>query len=159
LSWGAVWRDVSVFLFGASPLLELRGAIPYAILVQHMEPWRAFALAAAGNMLPAPALLLFYEKLAEAADRKRLFGGWLHWWFGRVERKSALVRGIGPVGLALFIGVPLPMTGLWTGAAIAALLRMSFWRALAACVAGVLIAGVAVTLLVIAGVSAFGIAK
>lgn len=139
--------------------MELRGAIPYAILVLGMEPWRAFALAAAGNMLPAPVLLLLYDKLARFAEGRRVFGGALRWWFAHVERKSALVRRLGPVGLALFVGVPSPMTGVWTGCAIAVLLRMPRWRALAACIAGVLVAGGVVTLVVMAGATAFGIVR
>ena len=115
-------KCVMTFLISLLPVVELRGGIPYGIS-QGLDPWLAFAASALGNMLPVPFLLLFVRKI-------------LHW----MMRKSELV------GLCILVAVPLPGTGAWTGALVAALMEMRLKRALPAIYAGVLIAGLLVTL-------------
>ena len=130
-------KCVMTFLISLLPVVELRGGIPYGIS-QGLDPWLAFAASALGNMLPVPFLLLFVRKirlgrLAVSLER-------------RADRKSSRVRKSELVGLCILVAIPLPGTGAWTGALVAALMEMRLKRALPAIYAGVLIAGLLVTL-------------
>ena len=120
-------KCVMTFLISLLPVVELRGGIPYGIS-QGLDPWLAFAASALGNMLPVPFLLLFVRKI-------------LHW----MKRYPRLGR-LELVGLCILVAIPLPGTGAWTGALVAALMEMRLKRALPAIYAGVLIAGLLVTL-------------
>ena len=133
-------KCVMTFLISLLPVVELRGGIPYGIS-QGLDPWLAFAASALGNMLPVPFLLLFVRmkryprlgRLAVSLER-------------RADRKSSRVRKSELVGLCILVAIPLPGTGAWTGALVAALMEMRLKRALPAIYAGVLIAGLLVTL-------------
>lgn len=147
--------DISSILkvigLAASPISELRGAIPLAIL-QYDFPWYlAYLIAVAGNMLPVPFILLFLNTGARILSRVPLFKKLLDWLFARTRRRGALIEKYEFLGLALFVAVPLPVTGAWTGSIAAVLMGMNFTRALLAIFYGVLIAGVIVTCLTLLG--------
>ena len=128
-------KCVMTFLISLLPVVELRGGIPYGIS-QGLDPWLAFAASALGNMLPVPFLLLFVRKILH----------WMKRYPRRADRKSSRVRKSELVGLCILVAIPLPGTGAWTGALVAALMEMRLKRALPAIYAGVLIAGLLVTL-------------
>lgn len=133
------------FLISMLPVVELRGGIPFGV-ASGVEPWLAFAASVAGNLLPVPFILLFIRRiLAWMKTRPKLcrIAGKVE---QRAERKSGRVRKSELIGLCLFVAVPLPGTGAWTGALIAALMQMRMKRALPAIAIGVLIAGVLITL-------------
>jgi len=140
-------KGVVVGLLAALPVTELRGAIPYGVFVLKMNLFKAFAYALIGNLLPVPFLLLFLEKLKWWAEKYRLPRRAFNWWFDRVDRKKGLVERYGWIGLALFVAVPLPGTGAWTGSVAAILLRRSFGKAVSAIMCGVIIAGCVIALL------------
>ncbi len=130
------------------PIVELRGAIPYAIGVAHL-PWpEAYLLAVAGNLVPVVPILLLIGPVTRWLDRLPGFGRFFEWLFARTRRKSGPVDRYGPWGLALFVAIPLPATGAWTGALLAFLLGIRFRRSFPAITAGVLVAGMVVTLAV-----------
>ena len=146
-------KALITFLISMVPVVELRGAIPYGIHAE-LDPWLVFALAVVGNMLPIPFILLFirrifawmkrYPKLAKIAERFE----------ARATRKSGKVKKSETIGLCLLVAIPLPGTGAWTGALVAALMNMRIKRALPTIFVGVLIAAVAVTLIVTLGIHA-----
>ena len=100
--------------------MELRGGIPYGIS-QGLDPWLAFAASALGNMLPVPFLLLFVRKILHWMKRYPRLGRLAVSLERRADRKSSRVRKSELVGLCILVAIPLPGTGAWTGALVAAL--------------------------------------
>ena len=138
----------TTFVISMLPIVELRGAIPYAVGVAGLSWPQAYAYAVVGNLVPIVPILLFLGPLSRALSRLPGFGRFFAWVFERSRRRSGLVEKYGPWGLALFVAIPLPVTGAWTGAAVAFLLGIRFHRSFPAITAGVLTAGVVVTLAV-----------
>lgn len=135
----------TTFIVAMLPIIELRGAIPFAIGVG--VPWpEAYLLSVAGNLVPVVPLLLFLGPVSEWLRRLPGFGRFFDWLFARTRRRSAVIERYGPIGLALFVAIPLPVTGGWTGAAAAYLFGFRFGRSFPAIALGVLAAGVVVTL-------------
>ena len=133
-------------LAAALPVSELRGAIPLAIGVYGYDPWQAYLLAVLGNLLPVVPLLLFLGPVSDWLRRFIFWDKFFTWLFSRTWRKYIREHeSFGLTALALFVAVPLPVTGAWTGCAIAFLVGFRFWPAFAAISAGVLLAGVIVT--------------
>ena len=142
---------LKVLGLAASPISELRGAIPLAI--QHYDfPWYyAYIIAVIGNILPVPFILLFLENITRLLSRVRFFERILNWLFERTRRRGTLIEKYERIGLVLFVAIPLPVTGAWTGSLAAVLLGINFKKALVLICAGVLIAGVIVTCLTMLG--------
>lgn len=146
-----VW---AVLVVSALPLIELRGAIPIGVAMG-LPTLEVFLLAMLGNLAPVPFILLLLGPLRRWANHWPLIGPILRWAEERAMRRKAEVERYGFWGLAIFVGVPLPGTGAWTGALIAVLLEIPFWIALLSITLGVLIAGVAIALLSALGLKAF----
>lgn len=140
-----------VILISMLPIVELRGAIPVAMAVLGM-PWpQAVLLSILGNMLPIPFILLFIDWFF---DRLRVFRWGVRftdWITERANKRSAVVERYQELGLAIFVGIPLPGTGAWTGALVAKLFKLPFWSSLLWIFIGVLIAAAAVTALTLLG--------
>jgi len=136
-------KEYLVMIVGALPISELRGAIPLALFLG-MPPAKAFWLSVLGNCIPiAPALFL----LEPASRRLRKFKIWsrfFDWLFERTKRKADTVEKYEILGLAIFVAMPLPMTGAWSGVVAASLFKIRFRYAFIAIVAGVLGAGLIV---------------
>ncbi|MBE6713354.1 MAG: small multidrug export protein [Ruminococcaceae bacterium] len=136
------------------PIIELRGAIPVAVLLHELHPLLAFAVSVIGNLLPVPFIIIFIRKIFFWI-RKHLPK--LNSFIDRLEEKGKSkkdkVLKYGFWGLFIFVAVPLPGTGAWTGALIAAMMDMRLKRAFPSILLGVLAAGIVVTLL-----SSFGLA-
>ena len=133
------------FLMAMVPVVELRGAIPYGVVSGLSVP-EAFLLAVIGNLLPIPILVVFTRKVFEWLRTK---SEWLDRLVKRLEAKAdqnkALVEKYEFFGLMLLVAIPLPGTGAWTGALVAAMLDMRLKRAMPAIILGVIIAGIIVT--------------
>jgi len=137
---------VKVIIMAALPVAELRGAIPLAILVYKM-PWTvAYILSIIGNLLPVVPLLLFLGPVSEFLRRWKIFDIFFNWLFKRTRRKEKSFQKYGPFALMLFVAIPLPVTGAWTGCAAAFLFGIPFFRAFTMIAFGVMFAGVIVTL-------------
>ena len=121
-------KCVMTFLISLLPVVELRGGIPYGIS-QGLDPWLAFAASALGNMLPVPFLLLFVRKILHWMKRYPRLGRLAVSLERRADRKSSRVRKSELVGLCILVAIPLPGTGAWTGALVAALMEMRLKRA------------------------------
>ena len=138
-------RLLLTLLISAVPVIELRGGIPYGI-AKGLDPWMVFAASVIGNMLPVPFILLFIRKILCWMKKHPRLGKIAYRLEQRAARKSETVRKSEVVGLCILVAIPLPGTGAWTGALVAALMEMRLKRAIPAIFAGVLIAGLLVTL-------------
>ncbi len=137
---------LTTLIVAALPISEVRGAIPLAVGVYGFSPLDAYLISVVGNLLPVAPLLLFLGPVSDFLRRFSLGDKFFTWLFARTRRKYIQDHeNFGLTALAIFVAVPLPMTGAWTGCAIAFLLGFRFWPAFAAIAAGVLIAGVVVT--------------
>ncbi|MHB8781793.1 MAG: COG2426 family protein [Candidatus Geothermincolia bacterium] len=135
-------------LMAMIPIFELRGAIPTAVLSMDMKLWQAFAWAVLGNMIPIPFILLFLEPFSAWLSRhSRVMERFFRWLFSRTRRRhSETFEQWKYVGLMIFVAIPLPMTGGWSGALAAFVFAIPFWPALLYIFLGVLIAGGVVSL-------------
>ena len=135
------------FLMAMVPVIELRGAIPYGVLAG-LSVQEAFILAVIGNLVPIPFLVVFTRKVFEWLRTK---SEGLDRFVRRMEAKAEKNKGIVEkyefLGLVILVAIPLPGTGGWTGALVAAMLDMRLKRAMPAITLGVIIAGIIVTTL------------
>lgn len=149
--------DGIVLVLAMFPIFELRGSLPIALLYYQMPLWKAFLLSVVGNMLPIIPIILLTGPLSRfLSARSKLCHRFFTWMFERSKRKGAdLVEKYEALGLAMFVAVPLPATGAWTGAFIAFLLNIRIRRAFPAIFLGVLGAGIIVSLICIFGRETF----
>ena len=135
-----------VFLVSMVPLIELRGAIPAGIAAG-LDPWLACGAAIFGNLLPVPFIILLVRQVFDRLRKHAFFAPKIDALERRAHLKGRLVRKYRLLGLMLFVAIPLPGTGAWTGALIAAFLNIRLRHALPAITLGLLIAGSLVTLM------------
>ena len=138
-------KYLSVFLISMVPLIELRGAIPVGVAMG-LPLWQVYVIAIIGNMLPIPFIIVYIRRI-------------FHWMRRRSPRLNALVDKLEKkahlkgqkvtkykyIGLWLFVAIPLPGTGAWTGALIAALLDMPLRKSIPSIFLGVVTAGLIMT--------------
>lgn len=133
-----------VFLISMVPLVELRVAVPVAVGLG-LPTVPALAVAVLGNMLPVPFIFLFARRVLEWGKDKKVIGGFFSWCLEKGEkggRKLEAKAGRGLyVALLLFVGIPLPGTGAWTGTLAASFLNMDFRKSVLYVLLGVLLAG------------------
>lgn len=141
----ALGKIFMTFLISMVPVIELRGAIPIAV-GNGLEYWVAVAVAIVGNLVPVPFIILFIRKIFELM-RKWLpkLDGLVSKLEKRAEEKSDVVQKYAFWGLFILVAIPLPGTGAWTGALVAAMLDMRLKRAFPAIALGVVGAAAIVT--------------
>ena len=137
---------IKIMLISASPVLELRGAIPFALSLG-FTPQKSFLISLIGNLLPVPFLLLVFSPISERIRNIAVFKKFFSWLEERTRKKARLVEKYEFLGLILFVAIPLPTTGAWTGSFAASIFRIRFRLALLAIIIGVIIAGLIVTFL------------
>lgn len=130
-----------IFLISMLPLIELRGAIPVGAALD-VEYYFNFAASVIGNMLPVPFILLLIPKILEFLNRFKPFQPIVAWLWKKADKHSAKVLSGAFLGLMTFVLIPLPGTGAWTGALVAALFKLPFWRSILAIALGVVGCGV-----------------
>lgn len=143
-------NDVTVFIISLMPVLELRGGLIAARILE-MNVLRAFIVCYIGNMLPIPFILLFIRKIFDWMRSWKHLGKFIVKMEKKAEKHRPTIEKYGIWGLLLLVAVPLPGTGGWTGALVAAIMDIRIRRALPVIALGVFIAG-----LIVAGVS-FGL--
>jgi len=153
-------KELIVVLIAMLPVAELRLSIPIAIMREPygfgLDPFTAFYLSVIGNMIPVVPLLLFLEPVSNFLRRWRIWDIFFTWLFERTHRKhNAKFEKYGSIGLAVFVGVPLPVTGAWTGCAAAFVFGFKFKNSFFAILAGVIIAGSIMTTLTVMGIRIF----
>ena len=138
-------KFIWAFCISMIPIVELRGGLPVAI-TSGLPLWLVYIATVLGNMLPVPFIIIFIKKVFAWL---RLHWPWMNAVVNRLEKraesKSDVIERYGPWGLLLFVAIPAPGTGAWTGALIAALLNMKMKQAIPIIFVGVCIAGIIVT--------------
>ena len=156
-----VGKELCVFFCSMIPIIELRGAIPMGAAFDAayggMPFWFTYFLSVAGNMLPVPFILLFIKGIIRwmSNSKVKFFNKVANFLLKRVEKNRGKIERFSFWGVCLFVAVPLPVTGAWTGSLVAAMIDMKFWKAFLSCLFGVLIAGVVMTLISYGFVSIF----
>ncbi len=149
-----------VFLVSMVPIVELRGAIPIAVGMG-LDKLPSFIIAIIGNMIPVPFIYLFARKVLIRGQDKKLIGKFFKWCLEKGEKGGKkLQEKAGESGLfialMLFVGIPLPGTGAWTGTLAASILDMDFKTSVIAVMLGVILAGVIMGLASAGVFGAFG---
>jgi len=157
---------IYIFLISMVPLIELRGAIPVAYAFHTADPnfsllW-SYVIIAIGNILPVPFIYLFARRVLEWGKDKRFIGKFFTWCLEKGEKGGQKLQAKAGRGLywalVLFVGIPLPGTGAWTGTLAASFLDMGFKKSVIAVIGGVILASVIVGLVCTLGFGAiFGI--
>lgn len=138
-------KYLMVFLVSMVPIVELRGAIPIAEGFD-LPFLQSYIVCIIGNMLPVPVIFLFARKVLEWGCDKPVIGGFFSWCIEKGERGGKKLqekagRGL-YIALLLFVGIPLPGTGAWTGTLAASFLDMDYKKSVIAVLGGVLLAGI-----------------
>lgn len=135
------------FLVAMVPVVELRGAIPFGV-VRGLNLWTAIIASVLGNLVPVPFIILFIRKIfAWMRAHMPKLDGLVTRMEKKAEKNRAAVEKYAFWGLAILVAIPLPGTGAWTGALVAAMMEMRLKRAFPAIVIGVVIAGVIVSVI------------
>ena len=154
-------KYLTIFLISMVPLIELRGAIPIAVGMD-LNYWSSLVICVIGNMLPVPFIYFFARKVLIWGAHKKYIGKFFTFCLEKGERagqkltKSAGRRGLF-VAVLIFVGIPLPGTGAWTGALGASFLNMGFKSTVLAVSLGVIMAGCIMGILSVTGVHLFGL--
>ena len=140
LSYG---KEILVFIISLMPILELRGGLIAAALL-NLDPVRSYIISIIGNVLPVPFILLLITKILAWMRKSRLsllnkFAAWLD---EKVNKHKGQIEKYGYLGVVLFVGIPLPGTGAWTGSLIASVLDLDRKKTFGAVMIGILIASV-----------------
>lgn len=139
--------ELIVFFIASLPISELRGAIPVAIFAYKFSPVKAYIISVGGNIVFVVPFLFFLNYITDILiKRVPVLKKFFTWWFEKTRSKSLVVMKYKAIGLMLFVAVPLPVTGAWTGCVAAYLFGIRFIYAFLSILAGVMIAGVIVTL-------------
>ena len=140
-------KEILTAFIAMMPLAELRGAIPVAIGIYHLHPLSALFWAVLGNIIPIFFILAAFERLADPLTKRfSLLNRFLNWLFERTRRKhSASFERWGALALIIFVAIPLPMTGAWSGAVAAFVFGIPYKKALLYIFTGVFLAGLIVT--------------
>lgn len=145
-----------VFLVSMVPLIELRGAIPYAVGF-NLPLIPSYIIAIIGNMLPVPFIFLFARRILVWGSDKKYIGKFFNWCLKKGKKGGQKLEKTAGKGLYwalfLFVGIPLPGTGAWTGTLAASLLDMDFKKSVLSIMGGVILAGL------IMGIISLGIFK
>ena len=137
---GNIPSEAKMVVLSALPIAELRGAIPYGIAIG-FSPVKAYVLGVLGNLLPIIPIYFLLQPFVKRFRHIKIVGKFFDWFFERTKKKAHLIEKYEAIGLILFVAIPLPVTGAWTGCAAATLFKVRFRYALPAITAGVMIAG------------------
>lgn len=149
--FGGLPHWLGTFLMAMTPIGELRLSLPVAILGYHMPIWEAFIISIIGNMAPVTLILLFADRFHAWVEKKSGFFGkkWIKTLARAQEKFSGDYAKYGLIGLMIFIGVPLPGTGAYTGALAAFVLGIPIKKSWPYVLGGVIISAVITTLLTV----------
>lgn len=134
-------REAIVFIISLFPILELRGGILASSLLD-VTMWKGILISAVGNILPIPFILFFIKKIFTAMKKTKLLRPLVEKMENKAMKKRDQIEKYEFWGLVLFVGIPLPGTGAWTGSLIAALLGVKFKKAFPAVIIGICMATV-----------------
>ena len=152
---------LKVFFVSMVPLIELRGGVPYAVLMG-LDYWTALVVCVIGNMLPVPIIYFFARKVLLWGCDKKYIGKFFTYCIEKGEKggrklKAKAGRGGLFIALLLFVGIPLPSTGAWTGTLAASFLNMGSKSTTLAVSLGVILAGIIMGAISMTGIHVFGL--
>lgn len=139
-------KEILVFIISLMPILELRGGLIAAALLD-VNPVVSYIVSIIGNVLPVPFILWFINSILNWMRNSKHFSKIANWLDEKVNNHKSQIEKYGFWGLVLFVGIPLPGTGAWTGCLIAAVLNMNKKKALLASMLGILMASVIMMIL------------
>ncbi len=146
---------LALFFVSIIPFIELRGAIPFGILALGMPWYEVLLISFISNCLPIPFVILLARPVFAYLKKTKLLSGFAHKLEAKMMKKSEKVTKYKIIGLFLFVAIPLPGTGAYSGGLIAALLDMRLGKSFMSIAAGVLVAGIIITILSMCGLMAF----
>ena len=149
--------EVTTLIVAALPISEVRGAIPYAVTLGDLSWQTAFIFGVIGNAMPVAPLLLGLEPVSEWLRRWKTWDRFFDWLFTRTRRRGKLVERFEAVGLMLFVSIPLPVTGAWTGCVAAFIFGIRPRLAFPMVLCGILIAATVVTLATMGVIGGIGL--
>ncbi len=136
-------KELIVFIISIMPILELRGGLIAASLLG-LNPWTSYVISIIGNVLPVPFILLFIDKIIEWMSKSKV--KWMNktanWLYKKARKNKDKIDKYGYLGLLLFVGIPLPGTGAWTGCLVAGLFHMDRKKSFISVLAGIILASI-----------------
>lgn len=144
----ACGREILVFIISLMPILELRGGLLAAALLG-LEPLPSYIITIVGNILPVPFILLLITKILSwmRKSQVKFFNKIANWLDEKVEKHKGQIEKYGYLGIVLFVGIPLPGTGAWTGTLIASVLEMDKKKTFISVLIGLIMASIIMMLL------------
>ena len=141
-------KEIIIFIISMCPILELRGGLIAASLL-NMDPWISYLICMIGNILPIPFILWFINRILNwmRNSKNKKINGIAKWLDKKVDKHKGQIEKFGYFGLILFVGIPLPGTGAWTGCLIASVLEMDKNKSFLCAIIGVFMASIIMMLL------------
>lgn len=139
----ALKTEIIVIFFSMTPIIELRGAIPLGISMG-LSPIHSTIISIIGNILIVPFLLKGLQPIMGYFEKTKLFSKTIGWVKHRSMKKSSIIKKYSLIGLFIFVAIPIPTTGVWTGSVIASLLKLDFRKALISISLGIITSGLIV---------------
>ncbi len=151
----AISNELLIILTASLPIAEVRGSIPLGLYLK--EPiLRVFLLSILGNTIPVIPFLFLLNPVSEKLRKFKLWNRFFDWLFERTKKKASVIEKYEALGLAIFVGIPLPMTGAWTGCVAASLFKIRFRYAFLSIFLGIIIASLIVTALCLTRILIYG---
>ena len=144
--FGEINKELVVFIISLMPILELRGGLLAASLLD-IEFTRAVFICVIGNILPIPVVLLFLKLVLNWLEKWDVTKKVVNWLEKKVEEKREQIDKYGYLGLIIFVGIPLPGTGAWTGSLLAVMLGMNRKKSFICILVGVIMAAIIMSIL------------
>jgi len=144
-------RELLTVILASLPIIEARYAIPISYVLMDLSLPKVFILSIIGNMLPVIPLLLFLEPISKKLRRFKLWSHFFDRLTERTKKRASLIQKYETIGLILFVSIPLPVTGAWTGSLAASIFKIKFRYAFLAILVGVVIASLFISILVLLG--------
>ena len=152
-------KEFSLVMLSSMPIIELRGGVPVGILFFKLSVVKTYILCCFGNMLPVFPIVFLLGKAMKLMEKHKASHSFFKWYFEKVRKRTKVIERYEMWGLALFVSIPLPVTGAWTGSVAAFLLGIEPKKAIVSILCGVLIAGGIVTALTLGGYSCYEFLK
>ena len=139
-------KEVIVFIISMLPILELRGGL-LAASILNLDFIPGFIISILGNILPIPIVLLFLDKILRWLEKYKVTKNFVKKLENKILSKKKQIEKYGYIGLILFVGIPLPGTGAWTGSALAVLLNMDKKKSFVYIILGIILASIIMSIL------------
>ncbi|MBE6065124.1 COG2426 family protein [Clostridium cochlearium] len=136
---------LTVFLMSAVPIVEQRGAIPMGIFAYNMNPILVLIVSFIGSLLPVPFILLLFNSIFKWMKKYKIFEPLNNIIENKIQKNTGKLEKYKEIGLIIFVGIPLPTTGLWTGSAVAAFMGLDFKKSFFCAMIGGLISAIVIT--------------